>query len=204
MSELRYNLISREWVIIAAERAKRPRDFSKAAKETKHLPEFKPNCPFCPGNEDKTPTEIFRLGQERLWKVRVTYNKFPALSPKSGHQRFKEGTFRSMDGFGVHEVIVEHPRHNMIIPLMSEEEVADIIGVYKKRYLAIQQQEDIEAIVIFKNHGAEAGTSLEHAHSQLIATPIVPPQLRKRSARDFDQIIPELSDLYADFFESGS
>jgi len=183
MSELRYNLISQEWVIIATERAKRPRDFTKAKRGKIVLPEFKAECPFCPGNEDKTPEETFRLGDRSRWKVRVTYNKFPALSPLSNHDRISEGTLRSMDGFGIHEVIIEHPRHNMVIPLMAKEEVADIIKVYKSRYLAIQQINHIEAIVIFKNHGVQAGTSLEHSHSQLIATPIIPPQLRNRLTR---------------------
>ena len=85
-----------------------------------------------------------------------------------------------MDGFGIHEVIIEHPKHNMLIPLMNNEEAADVIRVYKNRYEAIQKVNNIEAIVIFKNHGIQAGTSLEHSHSQLIATPIVPPQLRNR------------------------
>lgn len=85
-----------------------------------------------------------------------------------------------MSGVGIHEVIVEHTKHNALTALMSESEVADIIRAYKNRYLAVQQDNRIESITIFKNHGASAGTSLEHPHSQLIATPIVPPQVRHR------------------------
>ncbi|MDD5155955.1 MAG: galactose-1-phosphate uridylyltransferase, partial [Candidatus Omnitrophica bacterium] len=183
MPELRYNLISREWVIIARERAKRPKDFSKPLKDKIALPEFKKDCPFCPGNEDKTPPETFRLQDKNSWRVRVTSNKFPALSPEEKHDRVMKGMFRSMSGFGVHEVIIDHPRHNAFIPFLSEKEIADIISVYRQRHCAIQQIEHIEAIVIFKNHGAQAGTSLEHPHSQLIATPIVPPQIRSRFDR---------------------
>jgi len=180
MSELRYNIVTREWVIIATERAKRPKDFLKAAKEKKILPEYKQDCPFCPGNESKTPGETLRLGDEKNWKVRSVYNLFGALSPKDKPQRENNGIYLSMHGFGNHEVIIEHPCHNTMIPLMSNEEVEDIIRAYKNRYVSMQDDEGIEAIIIFKNHGPSAGTSLEHPHSQLVATPIVPPQIRSR------------------------
>ena len=180
MPELRYNIVSAEWVIIATERAKRPRDFIKAKKEEKPLPEYKEGCPFCPGNESLTPGETFRLGDDKSWKVRSVYNLYGALSAKEKPGRKNDGMYRSINGFGNHEVIIENPRHNTCIALMSEEEVNNIIKAYKDRYLAINNIEGIESIIIFKNHGANAGTSLEHPHSQLIATPIVPPQIRGR------------------------
>jgi len=167
-------------VIVATERAKRPRDFIKAAKDKKELPEYKQDCPFCPGNEDKTPEETLRISDGKGWKVRSVFNLFGALSPKAASERKNDGIYRGMAGIGNHEVIIEHPKHDIIIPLMKDSEVADIIKVYKERYISIQQQKGIEAIVIFKNHGPGAGTSLEHPHSQLIATPIVPPQIRNR------------------------
>ncbi|MDD5044589.1 MAG: galactose-1-phosphate uridylyltransferase [Candidatus Omnitrophica bacterium] len=180
MSELRYNLITRDWVIIATERAKRPKDFLKAGKEKKILPEYRPDCPFCPGNEAKTPGETLRLGSESAWKVRSVYNLFGALSPDTQPGRKISGIYLSMQGSGNHEVIIEHPRHDMMIPLMKDEEVGDIIRAYKNRYLSLASDKGIEAIIIFKNHGSSAGTSLEHPHSQLVATPIVPPQIRSR------------------------
>lgn len=183
MSELRYNLVCREWVIIATERAKRPKDFIKAVKEKKVLPEYKENCPFCPGNEAQTPGELFRLGSQKTWKVRAVPNLFGALSAKEKPLRKNNGIYLSMSGSGDHEVIIEHPLHNMVIPLMSDEEVADIIKVYKARYLMLKDEPGIEAIIIFKNHGPQAGTSLEHPHSQLVATPVVPPQIRGRVER---------------------
>ncbi|MDP2922853.1 MAG: galactose-1-phosphate uridylyltransferase [Candidatus Omnitrophota bacterium] len=183
MSEFRYNLISREWIIIATERAKRPKDFIKAKKEEKIIPEYKENCPFCPGNENQTPVETFRLGDAKNWQVRSVYNKFGAVSNEEKMVRENNGLYNSMSGFGVHEVIVEHPRHNTCIALMSNEDVENIIRAYKARYNAIADTEGIECIVIFKNHGPSAGTSLEHPHSQLIATPVVPPQIRGRLER---------------------
>lgn len=189
MPELRYNVISREWVVIATERAKRPEDFIKPKKDTKPLPEHRPDCPFCPGNEEQSPGEIFRIPGEKGWRTRVVFNKYGALLPTADKARNREGMNVSMGGFGFHEVLIENPRHNTCIALMNDSEVEDIVETYKNRYLALMQAASIEAITIFKNHGPQAGTSQEHPHSQLIATPIVPPLTRTRieqAVRFFD------------------
>ena len=190
MSELRYNRISREWVIIATERAKRPEDFIKA-KEKKVIPEYKENCPFCAGNEAKTPSETFRIGDQKSWKVRSVFNLFGALSPNDKPERKTGGMNIALNGFGSHEVIIEHPKHNTCIPLMTDDEVENIIKTYKQRYISIGNLKGIESIIIFKNHGLMAGCSLEHPHSQLVATPIVPPQIRGRleSAMSFFDVM---------------
>ncbi len=179
MSELRYNIINREWVVIATERAKRPIDFKKL-REFKPVPEYRQDCPFCPGNEGDGSDETFVLGGKKEWKTRVIYNKFPALSPKEKLARNNDGIYHSISGYGVAEVIIESPKHNLCIATMSDGEVEDIIKTYKSRYVSLQKKNGIEAVIIFRNHGPGAGTSLEHPHSQLIATPIVPPQVRNR------------------------
>ncbi len=79
MPELRYNVITREWVVIATERAKRPEQFVRK-EEKKTLPERDPKCPFCPGNEAMTPPATYVLPDTNCWRVRVTPNKFAALS----------------------------------------------------------------------------------------------------------------------------
>ncbi len=180
MSELRYNIINREWVVMATERAKRPHDFVKPKKDALPIPEFRKGCPFCPGNEGDVSGETFRIGDKANWSTRSIYNKFPALSPKEKLVRHNDGIYHSISGYGVAEVIIESPKHNLNIALMSDEEVENIIKAYRSRYLSLQKKEGIEAVVIFRNHGPGAGTSLEHPHSQLIATPIVPPQIRNR------------------------
>jgi UDPglucose--hexose-1-phosphate uridylyltransferase len=180
VSELRYNIINREWVVIATERAKRPHDFVKPQKDVKIIPEFRQDCPFCPGSEGDLSDETFRIGDRNKWKTRSIYNKFPAFSPKVELLRHNDGIYHSISGYGVAEVIIESPKHNLNIALMSDEEVEDIVKVYRSRYLSLQNYEGIEAVIIFRNHGPGAGTSLEHPHSQLIATPIVPPQIRSR------------------------
>jgi len=188
MPELRQNLITRDWVIVATERANRPNEF-KISTTRPSLPSFVEECPFCPGNEHLSIGEISRIGTSALWRVRTIPNKFPALSPEGERTRSSHGIFRSMAAVGIHEVIIDHPRHNMSPALFTEGEMADVITMYWTRYAAVKKDPRAEAVVIFKNHGESAGTSLYHPHSQLAATPVVPTQVRARmeeSMRYFD------------------
>lgn len=180
MPEIRQNLITREWVIIATERAKRPEDFAKKERIEKGLPEFNPSCPFCPGNEDKTPPEVFRLSGKESWQIRVVPNKFAALSREGARERKLAGIKRSISGVGIHDVIIETPLHNTTTALLPEEHVEKILQAYKHCYLEVSEDPRIEQVILFKNHGESAGTSLEHPHSQLIGTPVMPYQVRDR------------------------
>ncbi len=199
MSELRQNLITRDWVIVATERAKRPDEFTQKNKQVTDSPAYRLHCPFCIGNEDSSEVELFRLGDTDAllgtpldkdkasadyssWKVRSVLNKFPALSPVGEPDINVEGLYRSMKGFGIHEVVIEHPRHNVTTALLDVNDVADILRAYRHRYAEIRKDPRIKTITIFKNHGERAGTSLEHPHSQIAATPIVPCQIRNRIA----------------------
>lgn len=181
MSEIRQNIATKDWVIIATERAKRPKDFLKKTKETAVLPEYMDNCPFCPGNEKMAAVENFSIREGNAWKVRVIPNKFPAVA--SGELINREnGIMRWVSGVGIHDVIIETPKHNTTTALLDDKQVINIIETYKKRYLDIVKDEKVELIIIFKNHGESAGTSLEHPHSQMIATPVVPSYIRYRIA----------------------
>lgn len=191
MNELRQNIITRDWVVIAKGRADRPDDFASGSKVRSPRPAYVARCPFCVGNEGETGEEIFAIRDTQGWRVRVVPNKFPALVPVGERTRKVSGVFRSMPAVGVQEVIIEHPRHDMSLALMPVAHVADVIRVYRQRYETIRQDERIEAIIIFKNHGEAAGTSLAHPHSQLAATPIVPNQFRIRveeAIRYFDDM----------------
>ncbi len=179
MPELRLNLVTREWVIIATERAKRPEDFKKAVVK-KELPLYSETCPFCPGNESKTPDEIYRIQGKDGWDIRVVPNKFAALSRKGERIRKTAGLKRLVAGVGTHEVLIETPFHNTTIALLPLEQVEKVIWTYKQRFLDIYDDPRIEHVIIFKNHGEGAGTSLEHPHSQIIGTPVTPIQIRDR------------------------
>jgi UDPglucose--hexose-1-phosphate uridylyltransferase len=188
MPELRLNVITRDWVIIATERARRPNEFIVQRSQVT-LPEFDVACPFCPGNEKHILGESYSLRDSKGWKVRVVPNKFPALSAEGERMRSGSGIFRSMSGVGFHEVIIEHRRHDTNIALMSIEDVADVLKVYRQRISEISKDPRIEAVIVFKNHGESAGASLAHPHSQLAATPVVPFQFRARieeAVRHFD------------------
>ncbi|MFZ4555952.1 MAG: galactose-1-phosphate uridylyltransferase [Pseudanabaena sp.] len=181
MSHLRQNVITKDWVIFATERAKRPHEFARSLDEIPpELPIYKHNCPFCKGNENPSETEYLRIEDEQGWRVRIIPNKYPALSPIGDRIRHSDGIHRSITGVGYHEVIIEHPDHNVTIALMEIGDVINILRAYRQRYNVISQDKRIESVIIFKNHGESAGTSLEHPHSQITATPVVPSQIRYR------------------------
>jgi len=194
MPQLRQDPATKEWGIIATERAKRPHDF-KREKRSVTVPEFMKHCPFCPGNESMTPPETFAYrargsGKGANWLLRVVPNKFAALIPSGSLERREElGLFRWMDGVGHHEVIIETPLHNQVIPSMDDTQAERLLLAYRERYNALKGDPRCKLIIIFKNQGLSAGTSLEHPHSQLVATPIVPSYIRKKleeAARYYD------------------
>ncbi len=181
MSHLRQNVITKDWVIFATERSKRPHEFARSHDDMPpELPSYKHGCPFCKGNENASETEYLRIEDERGWRVRIIPNKYPALSPIGDRVRHSEGIHRSITGVGYHEVLIEHPDHNATIALMEIADVINILQAYRQRYNLIRLDQRIESIIIFKNHGESAGTSLEHPHSQITATPVVPSQIRYR------------------------
>lgn len=188
MPELRLNQITKEWVIIATERAKRPEDFKSKARK-KRRPSFVETCPFCPGNEERTPEEVFRVSDGDQWKIRIVPNKFAALYKDVKRVRVNEGLKHTVSGFGIHEVLIETPLHNMTTALLPLDQVSEIIRTYKRRFIEIHSKPQIGHVILFKNHGERAGTSLEHPHSQIIGTPVTPFQIRGRieeAVRYFD------------------
>lgn len=181
MREIRQNLITKDWVIFATDRGKRPHEFSDPQFHSqKALPDYRIDCPFCVGNEDDGTVETLRINDQKGWQVRVTTNKYPALSREGERVRCTDGLHRSITGVGYHEVFIEHPQHNQTLALMEVCQIENLILAFRIRYRQIATDQRIEAIVIFKNHGVKAGTSLEHPHSQLAGLPIVPFQFRLR------------------------
>ena len=175
MPELRKDPIMGRWVIISTERARRPSDFSHG-RETRKRTE----CAFCGGHEEETPPEVlaYRTNggppNSKEWSVRVVPNKFPALRIEGELDRRGEGIFDMMNGIGAHEVIIETPDHDRDLAQLSEQQIEDVLWAYHDRVHDLKRDRRFRYILIFKNHGAEAGASLEHSHSQLIALPIIP------------------------------
>ncbi|MDK2820741.1 MAG: UDPglucose--hexose-phosphate uridylyltransferase [Clostridia bacterium] len=176
MPELRQDPVSKNWIIIATERAKRPSSF-KSIQEGKNSSS---NCPFCPGHETETPSEVLCFRDKDTkpntpgWQVRVVPNKYAALSPEAEVSTNKDNFFHSMNGMGVHEVIIEGPEHDKFFSELKHEHATLILKAWQQRHRQLQQNKNLKYIQIFKNHGKAAGASLEHPHSQLIATPLIP------------------------------
>jgi len=175
MPEFRKDPIIGRWVIISTDRGKRPSSFGNVPKQEEPM-----MCPFCPGNEASTPPEVlaFRESDSQPnkpgWFVRVISNKYPALRIEGTHGREPMGIYDKMNGIGAHEVFIETPDHSRDLADLSVEEIKNVLWAYRERVLDLQRDHRFKYILIFKNHGEAAGASLEHSHSQLIATPIIP------------------------------
>ena len=203
MSIIRQDPTTKDWVILAAERARRPEDFNKT--HGGNAPQaYDASCPFCPGNEHLTPPELLQIPSDDpgKWSVRAFANKFAALNVDHQAERREQGTlFREMEGSGFHEVIVETPCHNRIMALMEPKEIEHILMACQTRYLTLREDSRVKSILIFKNHGARAGTSLIHPHCQVVGTPVAPLLVRRK----YEVAITHFDDtgrcLYSDIVE---
>ena len=178
MSELRYNRITGDWVIIAKERARRLEEFA-AKQDPSDPPARVDDCPFCPGNEHMSEALAVKDRGES-WSVRLVRNKFPALSPSEDKKKSGTENRRSMSGFGYHDVVIEHPEHNRWLWRQSNAGVLDVLDMLRTHYLEMSKDPRVELVVVFKNHGRSSGTSLVHPHTQIVGTPIMPADVRRR------------------------
>lgn len=167
-------------MIIATDRAKRPTDFIRQP-----VPPPKARvCPFCNGNESKTPPEVLAYRDsggpnEPGWRVRVVPNKFPVLGIEGDLNRQGDGMYDKMNGIGAHEVIIETADHAVELPNMAEKQVEEVFWAFKERVNDLKKDRRFRYILLFKNHGEAAGATLEHPHSQLIALPVVPKRVKE-------------------------
>jgi len=188
---LRQNKLTKQWVIYAPSRRKRPRDF-RAGQTALNVPGHDPGCPFCPGNEPVLGRVIEEAPgpAPHGWSTRVIPNKYPALSPVLDPRRFSVGIYLAVQGHGRHEVVIETPWHDRDIPDMSLPEVEAVIEAYHSRHLALMRADGTILTIIFRNRGPGAGASLVHPHSQIIALAVAPPHVRWReeeAQRYFDE-----------------
>jgi UDPglucose--hexose-1-phosphate uridylyltransferase len=178
VASLRQDPTTNEWVILAPQRARRPGSGQGSAREP--LPSLDPACPFCPGNEGRTPPEILRVPEGQRWEIRVFPNLYPALEPGGTTERRGEAGLREMEGVGHHEVVVESPRHDERPDEMSVGALMAVLTTWRDRYEVLKRDPSVRAIIVFKNFGTAAGTSLIHPHSQILATPVYPPDSLRR------------------------
>jgi UDPglucose--hexose-1-phosphate uridylyltransferase len=165
--QLRKDPVVDRWVLIAPERAARPTELEDPGHLAHHS-----TCPFCAGHEAETPHEVFALRRPGTpadgpgWRVRVVPNRFPAVG------RDAEAAY------GVHEVVVECPHHEASLAAFSVEQVRDVFAVQRERLTALRADDRLQYVQVFKNHGAPAGASVEHAHSQILGTSFLPREVQ--------------------------
>ena len=190
MPELRQNLATKEWVIIATERAQRPGDLAGGEKRSKPgAPERDPECPFCPGNESRSESAEAGGGAPG-WKVRAVKNRYPALVEGAPKVEPMGKLYRRLPGEGVHEVIVESPSHRLSLADQDHAQLERILAAYQARFQATAENMKVALTMLFKNHGAGSGASLEHPHTQIIGSSVVPSHIRHRmdeAQRHFEQ-----------------
>lgn len=188
MPELRKDPVIGRWVIIATERGKRPMHYTIEPEKRKNK-----ECAFCAYHESETPPEILAYREAGTapntpgWWVRVVPNRFPALKSEGELNREGIGMYDKMNGVGAHEVVIETPDHNATLATLEEKYVQEVIWAYRDRYLELKKDPRFRFIMIFKNQGSTAGASLEHAHSQIIALPIIPKRVKEEldGAREY-------------------
>jgi UDPglucose--hexose-1-phosphate uridylyltransferase len=197
MDELRRDYFTDRWVIIAADRMKRPTDFVRPGP-AEGVPA---TCFFCPGNEKMTPPSkaSYFLEHETLlcktdaggqppltgWLVRDIPNLFPAVKPGEA----SVFSSRRMAAAGVHEVVVETPDHSRQPQRMSDAEIRLLFRVYRDRYAELSALPYVKYLSVFRNYGKDAGASLSHPHSQIITVPIVPEFITEQYNRDYAKVI---------------
>jgi len=186
LNEMRKDYLLDHWVVIASQRKRRPSDFVKAKEARKPS-----TCPFCPGNEHMTPPAILVYLQadgkivkekdgdgfrHKDWLVRCVSNLYPAFTPPNNREAKinKAKYLESMEAVGHHEVIIESPKHDEHPGVAEISQLTHVINAYRDRLSDLSSREYVKYVSIFRNHGLDAGASLSHAHTQVIATPIVP------------------------------
>jgi UDPglucose--hexose-1-phosphate uridylyltransferase len=183
-SELRFDLVSKDWVVIATGRARRPETFKQESKKENGVPPEK--CPFCQIRKQAIPTLVFAKGKKITgkkipldWTSLVIPNKYPAFLPCDKLEEKKEGPYyKKMNAVGFHEVVITRD-HDKSLGQFNLEEVKEVIDVYHQRYLSLMKRKFVNHISIFHNHGKEAGASICHPHSQIITTPLIDIDLKK-------------------------
>ena len=186
MSDIRYDRFHDIHVIISPERLSRP-DCSPLEIAPKV---GRADCPFCEGNEEMTPPEIFSirshgsLENNEGWQTRVVPNLYKAVQIETPCEHHY-GPFEYWDGFGAHEVIIDTPQHHTSMTQWSEENTSNWLKTLRIRVSDLRKDHRIAYISLFKNEGIQAGSTQEHSHSQLIGLPFIPKVYRESYERNY-------------------
>lgn len=178
-NEMRQEIISGDWVVIAAGRSKKPDSYALPQTETKPLPAYKETCPFCNTIEFPQAPDVLRLPNDpHTWQVRIFANKYPAFTPGKEFRSWHVGPHRALEAVGHHELLATR-QHNKSDAQVTRPEMALQIEALVMRYRELKAQPSVNYIQIIKNYGAEAGASIEHPHHQIFTVPVLPNDVAK-------------------------
>ncbi|MBP9751435.1 MAG: DUF4921 family protein [Candidatus Moranbacteria bacterium] len=174
-SELRQDIVTGDWVVIATGRAKRPEDFVSTSR-AKDNPDV--DDPFLDlrASDQEEPVLLYTK-PDGEWSLAVIPNKFPAFTRGRAPRDLSEGPYFAMSGVGYHEVVITHDPEKSIAELELWQ-VAEVVDAYHDRYMSLMSRKSVNSIQIFHNHGRESGASISHPHSQLMAIPVISPYLK--------------------------
>ena len=166
-------IVPTESVLVSTVRNLRPRKKEEPApRDTRAHVE---QCPFCLGNESKTPPSIVAYEDDEHWIIRIVENLYPVLRDSAQAPTFNEGLRQAIDGYGRHEVIIDHFNHGIAVHEMEEDHLRQLFCAYQRRMTELYRGDPrLRYVLVFKNFGPAAGASIPHTHSQIIALPVVP------------------------------
>ena len=172
--ELRQDLVTGKWVVVAAGRAMRPRDFTSERGKPRAGPKWQEGCPFCQLDKYPQAADVLRLPDEKdEWQVHIFPNKYPAFLPKDDFRSWNTGPYRAIESVGYHEILATR-WHNKFDALLTQQELALQLEALVLRYRDLRRRPSVNYIQIIKNHGKASGASLEHPHHQILTVPVLP------------------------------
>jgi UDPglucose--hexose-1-phosphate uridylyltransferase len=203
MSRMRKDVFTGRWVIVAETEAVQPSNF--------HFKPFVRHtafCPFCETNEASTPPEVFAIRRPGAmangpgWSVRVVPNSHPQLRVEGELGRRGEGFHDLMNGVGAHEIVAETPRHDRSLHELEPDEISEVIRAYVARITDLERDKRMRYVLIFKNHGEEAGAhTIFHSISQLMALPVTPRTIKTKLIMARDYYAQKERCIYCDVLE---
>jgi UDPglucose--hexose-1-phosphate uridylyltransferase len=200
--EFRRDPLHNTWVVFSPERQRRPQDFSPAVLKGGTVD------PFAESNERLTPPEVYALREPKTkpnepgWRVRVVPNRYPAMRIEGALEASPVGLYDKLSGIGAHEVIIETPDGALALEDLPVTAIAEVLGVYRDRMIDLDKDQRFQHLYIFKNVGASAGASIAHAHSQLVALPIVPPLVEGKLLRAREHYLRKQRSLFRDILHT--
>jgi UDPglucose--hexose-1-phosphate uridylyltransferase len=200
--EFRRDPLHHVWVAFAPERQRRPQDFFPGELKVGTVD------PFAGGNERLTPPEVYAVREEKTkpnepgWRVRVVPNRYPAMRIEGELQAMPEGLYDRMTGIGAHEVVVETPDSKTALEDLPVGAIAEVLGAYRERILDLDRDYRFQHVYIFKNVGPTGGASLAHAHSQIVALPLIPSAAEGKLARAREHFQLKGRSLFSDILHA--